>query len=260
MSWAFDALLLLSGGGGATSLTADEGSFVLTGETAGLTRGLRLSAAEGSFALTGEAAGLTRGLRLVAGEGAFVLTGEAAGLDAGGRLTAAHGVFSLTGEDAALTVEGDRILTASAGSFVLAGQAATLLAPTHAVSVSQAVQLAVHDVLVAALPGVAIYDYATPDAAMPFAVLVSQQIKPDDTFVKLGYRHVVKVEFWSGYRGQKEVLELLDTAWLALHNARLNLSLGHAIVCRCASQETALDNDGLTRRGDLVVNVRTMAA
>lgn len=127
-------------------------------------------------------------------------------------------------------------------------------------TVSEAVQKAVYDKLVAALPAVPVYDYPTPDAATPFAVIASQDVKPDDTLAQLGYRHQLKIQFWSSYRGQKEVLELLDAAWLALHGATLALDAGHAIVCRCASQESALDDDGLSRRGDLVVNVRTTAA
>lgn len=123
--------------------------------------------------------------------------------------------------------------------------------------IAQAAQKAVRDALVLALPGVAIYDHVTYAAAKPFGVLLAQDISDDDTIAQRGFRHTVTVQFYSAYRGQKEVLGFLDAAWVALHGVRLALETGRAVVCRCVSQHTSLDGDGLTRRGDLSVVLRT---
>lgn len=136
----------------AYTLTADAGSFALTGVAAGLTVGRKLTAEAGSFALTGvaadlvydsgagayaltadagsfalagQAASLLVGRKIAASAGAFTLTGRAAGLLHGSKLTASAGAFALTGVAADLTV--GRHITAAAGAFTLSGQASGLL-------------------------------------------------------------------------------------------------------------------------------------
>ncbi len=106
------------------SLTADQGSFTLTGQAAGLTAARTMAAAQGSFALTGQDAGLLFGHLLTAGQGSYSLTGQDASLTATRLLTAAQGSFSLTGQDAGLYVS--RALSAGQGSYALSGQDATL--------------------------------------------------------------------------------------------------------------------------------------
>lgn len=102
------------GGGGPTAytLTADAGSFTLSGQDAGFVVGRILTADAGSFALTGQDAALRIGRVITADAGAFVLTGQDATLTvtpAGGTaytLTAEAGSFALTGQDAQFLVSG----------------------------------------------------------------------------------------------------------------------------------------------------------
>lgn len=118
------------GGGGPTyTLTAESGTFALTGAAAGLIRGRRLQADAGSFALTGAAATLAYGRRLVADAGTYTLTGAAAGLIYNRRLDAASGAFTFTGADATLiyTPVGGYTLVAESGSFTFTGQPASLV-------------------------------------------------------------------------------------------------------------------------------------
>lgn len=118
------------GGGGPTyTLTAESGTFALTGAAAGLIYARRIQADSGSFALTGAAANLVRGRRLVADAGTYALTGAAAGLVYGRRLVADSGAFTLTGADATLvyTPVGGYTLVADPGSFTFTGQPANLV-------------------------------------------------------------------------------------------------------------------------------------
>lgn len=119
-SWAF-AVNAATGGGGYT-LTADGGSFTVTGAAAGLKQGYKLVAAGGSYTLTG--ADALRDFSMVAAGGSFALTGANAGLSHGYRLTASGGSFGLTGAAAALRA--GRNMAASGGSFLLTGIAAAL--------------------------------------------------------------------------------------------------------------------------------------
>lgn len=118
------------GGGGPTyTLTAESGTFALTGAAAGLIYARRIQADSGSYALTGAAAGLVYGRRLVADAGTYALTGAAAGLIYNRRLDAASGAYTLTGADATLTYTpvGGYTLVAESGSFTFTGQPANLV-------------------------------------------------------------------------------------------------------------------------------------
>lgn len=109
---------------GDYALTAEAGSFVLTGQDAGLRHDYVLSAETGSFVLTGQDAGVSRNVPLASEVGTFVLTGQDAGLRHDHVLTAEAGSFVLTGQDA--TLRPGRTLTAETGSFVLTGKTAFL--------------------------------------------------------------------------------------------------------------------------------------
>ena len=92
-----------SGSPASYTLTADSGSFTLTGQSANLLAGRRLTASAGSFALSGQNANLLCGRTLTAGAGSFSLTGQAANLNDAHVLTASVGVFTLAGNDVGLS-------------------------------------------------------------------------------------------------------------------------------------------------------------
>lgn len=109
-------------GGGNTNLTADLGTFAITGQTAGLKRGLVTTGAAGACSITGQTAGLRVGTKVGANVGTFVITGQAAGFRRTSAVIANQGTFSLSGQAAGLSV--GKKLTAAAGTFALTGQTA----------------------------------------------------------------------------------------------------------------------------------------
>lgn len=109
------------------TITADLGTFTLTGIDAALKYARIMVAALGTFTLTGIAAGLNRGFTMVASVGTFTLTGIAASLLAARKITAAVGSFTLTGI-AANFMKGYQ-LVASVGSFILTGIDIMIVAP-----------------------------------------------------------------------------------------------------------------------------------
>ena len=104
-------------------LSADQGSFMLSGQAAGLVRNI-LTADQGSFTLSGQDAALSKSILMSADQGSFMLSGQAATLARNLALVGAQGSFTLTGQDAALSRT--RSLAANQGSFALNGQVATL--------------------------------------------------------------------------------------------------------------------------------------
>jgi len=109
--------------GGAT-LTAESGSFTLTGTAASLLRGSKLAADAASFALSGTAAGLLRSYIFPVDAGAFTLTGTAAELKRGYAMSAEAAAFTLSGTAASLLRT--YIMPVDAGSFSLTGTDALL--------------------------------------------------------------------------------------------------------------------------------------
>lgn len=112
------------------SLAAAQGSYTLTGQDAALLRLFTLTAAQGSYSLSGQAVALAASRLIAAGQGSYTLTGQAVGLLASWVLAAGQGAYALTGQAAGLTYTplGSYSLLADAGSYTLTGQAVGLLA------------------------------------------------------------------------------------------------------------------------------------
>lgn len=113
---------------GDIPLSADSGSYNLTGGTADLVRARNLDAASGSYSLTGVAADLvkTTPLALDAASGSYLLTGSAATLVRARHLDAASGSYALTGSPADLAKTIVLVLDAASGAYSLVGSAAAL--------------------------------------------------------------------------------------------------------------------------------------
>jgi len=115
---------------GGNTLTADTGTFTLTGIDAGLTYSgpvgptHTLEADAGSFALTGIAADFALTRLIAADAGTFALTGIDASLTASRSITADTSEFTLTGIDAGLIA--NRTIAIAVGEFSLTGIAADL--------------------------------------------------------------------------------------------------------------------------------------
>ncbi len=133
----------------AKTLTADSGSYSLTGSAASLLLKRQLAAAAGSYALTGTTANLKVGKKVAAAAGSYQVSGVNASLLHGWKVAAAAGSYSITGQTASLLHKwilgasagaynitgsvvgllkpGNKILAADAGSYSISGQAASLL-------------------------------------------------------------------------------------------------------------------------------------
>jgi hypothetical protein len=97
-------------------ITAQHGTFSLTGQSVTISRNRALSPTHGTFSLSGQNITLLRSKLIEANHGTFSLTGQDAALagqdiditytpvTAGYELVAQHGTFSVTGQDAELSV------------------------------------------------------------------------------------------------------------------------------------------------------------
>ncbi|MFP4538728.1 MAG: DUF3168 domain-containing protein, partial [Dichotomicrobium sp.] len=117
-----------------------------------------------------------------------------------------------------------------------------------------AVQKAVVDALDAALD-TPVFDHVPQDQAMPFVSVAAQDIGDADTLTSRAWRHVLTLSVWSEHRGQKEVLEILAEIDGALHDAKLSLESGTAILARIVDSRSRADQDGKTYIGTVTLRV-----
>lgn len=120
-----DVLRGVAAAGTVYTLTADAGSYALTGTALTLRVSRRLALDAEAFLLTGTALTLRPTKRLALGVGTYALTGTALTLRASRRLVLEAGALSLTG--AALGLRASRILSLGAGSYSLTGADLTLV-------------------------------------------------------------------------------------------------------------------------------------
>jgi hypothetical protein len=109
---------------GAYTVTALNGTYAITGQSAALTVNRVLTANNGTYAVTGKAATVAFNRVLTATNGTYAVTGKAATLTVNRVLSAANGTYAVTGKAATLTV--NRVLTASSGTYAVTGQLATI--------------------------------------------------------------------------------------------------------------------------------------
>ncbi|MBE9479810.1 MAG: hypothetical protein IMY80_07575 [Chloroflexi bacterium] len=107
------------------TLTADQGSYTLSGQTVLPLVDRKMIADQGSYSLTGQATNVLRGFLVTVLQGSYTLSGQAAGLLVDRLIAAAQGSYTLTGQDADLLM--GHLLTADQGSYSLTGQATNLL-------------------------------------------------------------------------------------------------------------------------------------
>lgn len=117
-------VLVAAAWGPAKSITADAGSYTLTGTAATFRKTWKVVAASGSYALTGTAATPKLGRKVVAAAGSYLLTGSNVNLNKGKRISVDPGSYSFTGT--AATLRQARKVTAVAGSYVLTGATVAL--------------------------------------------------------------------------------------------------------------------------------------
>jgi hypothetical protein len=127
----FDTEIVDTSTGSASgyTLTAQGGSYALTGQSAILQRSKRITASGGAYALAGQSALLARNRKLTANGGSYALAGQQVTITytagaVGYTLTAQGGSYSLAGQSA--TLARNRTLSASGGSYSLTGQSAKL--------------------------------------------------------------------------------------------------------------------------------------
>lgn len=119
------------------SLSADSGSYSVTGSATTFLRGYALAADPGGYVTTGDAASLSYGYAMSADAGSYTLTGSDAAILAARILETAAGGYTVTGLEALLDLDAaliQYVLSVDPGSYAITGSDATFLR-SHILSV-----------------------------------------------------------------------------------------------------------------------------
>ena len=124
---------------------------------------------------------------------------------------------------------------------------------------SAELQKSIYDALNAAnIPGiVAIVDAPirdTTDSDYPFIEIADSQQIPndaskDDGTTDTGVDEFIDIHSWSRYRGQREVKEIMQAVYAALHHLNLTVTGRTTAFCWLDDSRVTGDPDGLTRHG-----------
>lgn len=101
-----------------------------------------------------------------------------------------------------------------------------------------------------ALVGGRILDHVTQDETFPYVKIGEELVTTSwDTHDSKGSNNIVVLHVWSRYRGIKEVKDIQQAIYDALHQHSLTVSGADTITCEFDSANYVLDPDGLTRHG-----------
>ena len=95
----------------------------------------------------------------------------------------------------------------------------------------------------------AVYDHVPEGAVFPYVVVGEDLASPFHIDDSLDTDHVATVHTWSRYRGQSETKQIQQTVYAALHRNPLTVADAEYVDCNVETEESFLDDDGLTRHG-----------
>jgi len=116
--------LTISGTPNNYTLVASQGSFTLTGQSAGLFCSRKIAPSQGTYSLTGQSANLSYGRRLISSVGTYSLTGQNINFIYARIMSGSVGSYNLSGQSVRLLCS--RKLMISQGAYILTGISASL--------------------------------------------------------------------------------------------------------------------------------------
>lgn len=103
---------------------------------------------------------------------------------------------------------------------------------------------------------VGVYDFIPENAAHPFVTIVGHTIdQSEDTLDGHLSGYSVNLAVWSEYRGQRQVLAILDGIYERLHDVLLDLDTGQALLCRVPTRSSLRESDAITYQGSATIAV-----
>lgn len=122
------------------------------------------------------------------------------------------------------------------------------------------VQKMLYETLTASLLplSVAVYDHVPQNAPFPYVAIDSQDVLPNDYLLEAQDVRRIYLSVWSRYRGQKNLHEIYQNIYNALHAQILPLDSGEMVECEVERYRSDVDRaDGLTYIGRVTLKITT---
>lgn len=100
---------------------------------------------------------------------------------------------------------------------------------------------------------ISVYDHVPQSASYPYVEIERSVASQNDSLVAQKDEVFTYISIWSNYRGQKQILEQMETAYAALHRKQLALDAGGMVECMVQMRDTAKDPQDRTYIGSLTV-------
>lgn len=113
----------------------------------------------------------------------------------------------------------------------------------------------IYDKAVAAVTPVPVYQSVTDGAVFPYVEINSLQSLYEDIVIDRRYRHIVRLHVWSNYRGQLEVIDLMDKLEQGLHRQRDIFTGGRINDTIIRSKNVIRDVDNITFSGMISIEI-----
>lgn len=116
-------------------------------------------------------------------------------------------------------------------------------------SCSAALQRAVYDALVLAMPSMPVYADVPEDSVFPYVVIGEDILTEYSTATTNGWRVSLNVHVWGRQPSRLEVKNIQAEVYAALHRQELTVEGFHFITCEFENEYSFLDSDAKTRQG-----------
>lgn len=100
-----------------------------------------------------------------------------------------------------------------------------------------------------------VYDFVPQNSSFPYVTIAFHDLTVDDFLNARKDEDIIYFSVWSDYRGQKEILDIMDEMEGLLHEKRLPLSTGRTALMRILTKRTNREPDGVTYMGQLRLRV-----
>ena len=94
-----------------------------------------------------------------------------------------------------------------------------------------------------------VFDDVPENTAYPYVVIGEETAIDAAAKDRDGHEHTITIHVWSQYRGQKEIKQIMEQVFTALHDTDIIVSGASLVNIRCEFEQTLTENDGITRHG-----------
>lgn len=117
--------------------------------------------------------------------------------------------------------------------------------------------VAVHKAIYTALSAdltIPVYDHVPQKASYPYVEILRHVSTQRDSLVAQKDEIVTYLTVWSDYKGQKQVLTVMEEIYNSLHRKKLTLDAGEMVRMMIQTRDTTRDVDDSTFMGNVTVS------